>query len=131
EEEGGTDVEELERLAHRFGLVAHIEHATADRLRAILAEGKIPIAYVNRRFFDLRSLRRVRPAFEDPRLHAVIPVRMTRHFVTFLDPRQPPSVARRSLARFDRAHRFLRYVTLVCAAPEPASSRGISVTPSP
>jgi ABC-type bacteriocin/lantibiotic exporter with double-glycine peptidase domain len=44
-EDGGTHIVELERVAQRFGLVAQIQRVTADQLRAILAERKLPIAY--------------------------------------------------------------------------------------
>ena len=36
-EEGRTPIEELERVARHFGLAAHVEEATIDRLRAVLA----------------------------------------------------------------------------------------------
>jgi ABC-type bacteriocin/lantibiotic exporter with double-glycine peptidase domain len=83
---GGTEIEELQRLASRFGLVADIERVTAEQLRRILEEGKLPIAHINRAFFDLASLHRVRRAIRAPLLHAVIPIRLTQHFVTFHDP---------------------------------------------
>lgn len=114
---GGTDIEQLEGLARRFGVAAQIQHATVDDLRTILAQGKLPIAYINRAFFDLASLRHVRPAFLKPLQHAVIPICVSAHFVTFQDP-LVAGIVRRSRARFDRAHAFLRYVTLVCEGPE-------------
>jgi hypothetical protein len=117
-EEGGTAIEELERLARRFGLMAHIQAATADQLRRILAEGKLSIVYLNRTVFELPSLRQLRRAATDPKLHAVIPTRVSPHFVTFHNPR-PPRIARRSLSRFDRAQRFVGYATLVCGELEP------------
>lgn len=115
---GGTEIEELERLARRFGVVATIQRATADELRAILAEEKLPVTYINRAFFDLPSLRRIRRAIRKPLLHAVIPTHLSPHFVRFHDPRKPPRIARRSLTRFDRAHRFFDYLTLVCEKPQ-------------
>ena len=116
-EDGGTHIEELERVARRFGLVAQIQRATAAQLRVLLAKRKLPIAYVNRVFFDVPSLKRVRSAFTHPKLHAVIPTRLSLHYITFHYPLKPARIARRSLARFDRAHRFLNYATLVCDPP--------------
>lgn len=114
---GGTEIEELERLARLFGVVANIQRATADQLRAILTEEMLPIAYINRAFFELASLQRVRRAIRKPLSHAVIPTQLSSHFVTFHDPRLE-RVARRSLTRFDRAHRYFDYLTLVCEKPQ-------------
>ena len=80
-EPGGTPIEELERLARHFGLVAHIQQTTVDQPRAILGEGRLPIVYLNRTVFELPSLRRLRSAFADPKLHAVIPPRISGRFV--------------------------------------------------
>jgi hypothetical protein len=93
------------------------KQATVEQLRAVLAEGDYPIVYLNRTVFDLPSLHQLRPAFTDPKLHAVVPTRISDRFVTFHDP-LPPRVARRSIARFDRAQRFLSYAVLVCGKPE-------------
>jgi hypothetical protein len=110
---GGTPIEELERLARHFRLIAHVEEATIDRLRAVLAEGNLPIVYLNRTVFELPSLRRLRPALINPKLHSVIPTSISGRFVTFHDP-LPPRIARRSIQRFDRAQSFLHYAALVC-----------------
>lgn len=118
---GGTDIEELQRLARHFGLVAETQRATPAQLRAILAEGKLPIAYINRAFFDLASLRSVRQAIRSPLPHAVIPTRLSQHFVSFHDPGLV-NVVRRSLARFDRAHHFFDYLTLVCYPTKPGEA---------
>src|SRR5438874_10790260 len=111
---GGTPIEELERLARHFGLTARIEPASINQLRVILAGGHLPVVYLNRTVFELPSLWRLRPAFTDPKLHAVIPTRVSDRFVIFHDP-LPPRIARRSIRRFDRAQWFLRYETLVCS----------------
>ena len=116
-EEGGTPIEELERVARHFELVAHIQQTTVDQLRAVLAEGKLPIVYLNRIVFELPSLRRLHRAFADPKLHAVIPTRISGRFVTFHDP-LPPRIARLSIPRFDVAQRFLQYAALVCDPPD-------------
>src|SRR6266571_2622238 len=44
----GTPIDELERLARQFGLVAEMQEATVEDLRRILAEGKLPIALIDR-----------------------------------------------------------------------------------
>jgi len=116
-EEGGTPIEELERLAQLFGLRAHIQYAGLEQLRAALADGHLLIVYLNRTVFELVSLQRMRRAFTDLKLHAVIPTHVSEHFVTFHDP-LPPRIMRRSLRRFDRAQWFLRHATLVCESPE-------------
>ena len=41
----GAPIEELERLARRYGLVAETQHATVEHLRQLLAAGKLPIAF--------------------------------------------------------------------------------------
>lgn len=110
---GGTHIQDLERLARRFGLLAQIEQVTPTQLRAIVEKGRLAITYVNRAFFDLPSLRHTRSAFTHPKVHAVIPIRVSEHYVTFHDPLDPPRIARRSILRFDRAHGFLGYATLV------------------
>jgi ABC-type bacteriocin/lantibiotic exporter with double-glycine peptidase domain len=50
-EEGGTPIEELERLARQHGLVAEIQETTVADLRHLLATGNLPIAYRSGRFF--------------------------------------------------------------------------------
>ena len=51
-QEEGTPIEELERLAREFNLVADIQDTTVEELRQILAEGKLPIAFIDRAVFD-------------------------------------------------------------------------------
>src|SRR5262249_44588410 len=116
-EEDGTPIGELERLARLFGLRAHVQQATVEQLRAVLAKGGYPIVYLNRTVFDLPSLHELRLSFADPKLHAVVTTRISDRFVTFHDP-LPPRITRRSIARFDRAQRFLGYAALVCGKPE-------------
>lgn len=60
-EEGGSALRNW-GAARAYGLAAEIQEATMDDLRQILAEGKLPIAYVNRSVFALRALRHVRQA---------------------------------------------------------------------
>src|SRR4051794_2856456 len=57
-EEGGTRVDELERLARRFGLAAEIQAATTRDLQRILEGGRFPIVYIDRAVFDLTPQQR-------------------------------------------------------------------------
>ncbi len=50
---GGTDIEELERLATPFGLIASAQEATPQQIREVLDADSDVIAYVNR--FDRES----------------------------------------------------------------------------
>jgi hypothetical protein len=59
---GGTDIEELERLARSFGMVAAAQEATTQQIRDLLNTGSDVIAYVNRSVFDLRTLTDLTPA---------------------------------------------------------------------
>jgi ABC-type bacteriocin/lantibiotic exporter with double-glycine peptidase domain len=52
-EEGGTPLEELERLARQFGLVAEIHERTVEQIRRLIAEGELAIVYLDRAVFDL------------------------------------------------------------------------------
>jgi hypothetical protein len=115
-EEGGIAIEELQRAARGYGLVAEIEETKVVDLRRILVQGKLPITYVNRSVFDLRALRHVRQALGNVRVHAVIPTRITADFVTFHDPRLA-AIRRKSIIRFACAHQHLGCVSLVCAVP--------------
>ena len=65
--EGGTPIDELERLARRFGLVADIREASVDQLQQLLAERKVAIVYLDRAVFDLTPRRRGRISLLMPR----------------------------------------------------------------
>jgi ABC-type bacteriocin/lantibiotic exporter with double-glycine peptidase domain len=56
----GTPIEEVKRLAQVHGLAAEIRHVTVEELRQILAEGKLPIAYIDRAIFELSPAKRRR-----------------------------------------------------------------------
>jgi hypothetical protein len=85
-EEGGTDIEELERLARTFGLSAVAEEASPRRIRELLGVGSHVIAYVNRSVFDLPSLKRLGPALRSLRVHSVVPVHVSARHIVFHDP---------------------------------------------
>jgi hypothetical protein len=61
-EEGGTPIDELERLARRYGLAAEIQYTTLSDLRRLLAEDRLPIAYIDRAIFDLTPRQRFHAA---------------------------------------------------------------------
>ena len=75
-EEGGVDIEELARLARRYGVRAEIRQLPERELPALFAAGRWAIVYLNRFSIDRQFA-----------IHAVIPIRLTRQYVTVLDPR--------------------------------------------
>jgi hypothetical protein len=85
----GTPIDELERLARQFQLLAEIQETTVEELRGILAEGKLAIVYIDRLVFKLRPRQRARHSIRDAIIHNVIPTQVTARSVTFLDPLVP------------------------------------------
>jgi hypothetical protein len=98
-EEGGTPIEELERIARRFGLEADIQEQTVEQIRKLLAEGKLAIAYLDRAVFDLTPRQRATHSPFDAKVHAVVPIRVTDASITFHDP-LPPRITHRSIRLF-------------------------------
>lgn len=92
-ETGGTPIDELERLARSYGLVAEIQDITVDGLQRILAAGKQAIAYIDRAIFNLSAAERRRHSIRDAIIHNVIPANITERSVTLHDPRFPRSHA--------------------------------------
>jgi hypothetical protein len=80
-EEEGIRIDELERLAREFHLIAEIQDTTVEELQRILNEGKLPIAYIDRAVFDLRPRQRAQHSIRDAIIHTVIPARMTARFL--------------------------------------------------
>lgn len=113
----GTRIDELERLAREFRLVAEIRDTTVEELGRVLSEGRFPIVYVDRAVFDLRPRQRARHSIRDAIIHTVVPTRVTAGSVTFHDP-LPPQVARRSFRLFRQAYLSLGGRCVVCAKPE-------------
>ncbi len=116
-EVNGTAIDEVERLAHLFGIEAIIQATTPADLQRILSEGRWPIAYIDRALFDRRLSWRARHQVRQVKLHAVIPTRITAASVTFHDP-LPPRVARRSLRLFRAAHEIIGNLCVVCSRRE-------------
>ncbi|GEM_PF-1617536 len=117
-EKRGTLIDELERLARQFNLVAEIQETTVDDLRRILDEGKLPIAYVDRAVFDLRPPQRLRHFLQHAKIHTVIPSRVTDTFITFHDPLPPSRIVRKSIRLFQQAHGILGNHCVVCSKPK-------------
>ncbi len=116
-EPDGTEIGELERLARQFGLVADIQEATVEQLQNLLAEGKLPITYIDRALFDLNPRQRAKHSIRNAIIHSVIPTRITPGFVTFHDPRQP-RVTRKMTRHFRQAYEGLGGYCVVCSKLE-------------
>jgi hypothetical protein len=113
-EEQGTVIDDLERLAREFRLVAEIQDASVQDLRRILADGKLAITYIDRAVFELRPGQRQRHSIRDAIIHTVIPTRITAKFVTFHDPRIP-RIARKTASLFRQAYLGLGGRCVVCS----------------
>jgi len=116
-EPGGTEIGELERLARQYGLVANIQVATVDVLQQLVAEGKFPIAYIDRAVFDLSPAQRIHHSLRDAKIHVVIPARITAATVTYHDPLSS-HVIRKTIRLFRRAYDCLGSHCIVCSKPE-------------
>jgi ABC-type bacteriocin/lantibiotic exporter with double-glycine peptidase domain len=73
--EGGLDPEQLSQLAQRYGLRAEAQRLDLGEIEALVAAERFPIVLVDRTILDGEFA-----------IHAVIPVRFSRNYVTFLDP---------------------------------------------
>ncbi len=115
-EHGGLDIEELERLAVQFGLRADIRELGVPGIAALLARRIFPIVYLNRVHLDRRFPLSRQIALRLFLPHAVVPVGVSAHFVTFHDPLS--SKPRRiSKHKFEAAQRDLRNWCVVCSQP--------------
>jgi hypothetical protein len=115
-ERKGTDIKELERLAQQFQLAAPIQETTVEELRQILAEGKLPIVYIDRAVFELRPRQRLRHSIRDAIIHNVIPIQVTPQSVTLHDPLQP-RITRKTTRLFRQAFEILGGRCVVCSRP--------------
>lgn len=97
----GVAFEDLARLARRYQLRASIERLDLLGATDLIDRGGLAIAFIDRGVID--------GVFA---VHAVIPIRVARKHVTFLDPLQGERrVTRR---RFDAAWGNLKHLCLVC-----------------
>jgi ABC-type bacteriocin/lantibiotic exporter with double-glycine peptidase domain len=111
---GGLPLEELAKLAQRHGFSAEIRQLDLIQLAELIEGGTFPIVYLDRLPID-----------GEFSVHAVIPVRVTRQFVTFLDPLR--GERRVSKRRFDSGWSRLDHLSVVC---EPVGNAG-SASDSP
>ena len=118
-ETDGTEIAELERLARQIGLVADIEEATVEQLRHLLADGKLPIVYIDRAIFELSPRQRAQHSIRDALIHTVVPTQITARFVKYHDPRQA-RVTRKTTGLFRQAYEALGGHCVVCFKPEEA-----------
>ena len=112
----GTRIDELERLAREFQLMAEIQETTVEELREILAEGKLPIVYVDRAVFELSPRQRERHSIRDAIIHNVVLTKVTAKSVTFHDPRLP-RITRKTTRLFRQAFSSLGGRCVVCSKP--------------
>jgi hypothetical protein len=115
-EEKGTRIDEVERLARRFGLAAEIQTTTVDELNDILAVGKLPIAFIDRALFHLSPAQRAQHRLHEAKIHTVIPIHLTGKSITFHDP-LGPVVTRRTIHIFRQAYEKLGGCSVVCYLP--------------
>src|SRR5262249_35138376 len=85
----GIRIDQLERLGGQFGLAAEIEETTVEELQQLLAEGKLPIVYIDLTLFELKPRQGARHSIRDAIIHNVSPTRVTAKSVTFHDPLLP------------------------------------------
>ncbi|HVA50282.1 MAG TPA: cysteine peptidase family C39 domain-containing protein [Pirellulales bacterium] len=109
----GTDIGELERLARQFGLAAEIQEPNVNQLGQLLADGKLPIAYIDRAVFELTPAARDRHSLRNARIHTVIPTRVSKASIWYHDPMQPRPV-RKSIRLFRLAYERLGGRSVVC-----------------
>ena len=120
-EDNGVMIEEVQRLARQWRLMAEIQETSIADLRRLLREGKLPITFIDRKVFDLSPSQRARHSIHDAIIHTVIPTQITAGTVKFHDPRPPAQIMRKPLRLFERAHQGLGGYSVVCS--KPASSQ--------
>jgi ABC-type bacteriocin/lantibiotic exporter with double-glycine peptidase domain len=104
---GGVDIEELARLAKRYGLRAELRQLDLAAIAELIEEDIFPIAYVNRVHVDNLPIR------TKVAVHAVVVTGVSQRFVTFHDPR--PGKQRRVPKRtFAKSQRELSQWCVVC-----------------
>jgi len=88
--EAGLDPDVLAELGHRYGLRAEARQLSLEAIVALVGSGRYPIVLLDRSVLDREFA-----------IHAVIPIRFSRHFVTVLDPLR--GQRRISVRKFDNA----------------------------
>lgn len=113
----GTRIDELERLAHHFHLEAEIQDVTLEEMQQLLTDGKLPIAYIDRKIFELTPRHRTQHSIRNATIHNVIPIEVTAKSVIYHDPLQP-RITRKTARLFGQAFRRLGGRCVVCWKPE-------------
>jgi hypothetical protein len=99
-DEGGLTPEELARLARDQEVDAAECQVDDVALVKLVDDGRYPIAYLYRKFLDGVAS-----------VHAVVPIRFTKHFVTLLDPLR--GERRVSRKRFAKARAMVQHWAVV------------------
>jgi ABC-type bacteriocin/lantibiotic exporter with double-glycine peptidase domain len=73
--EGGIDPDQLAQLAERRGLRSEVLQLDLQRIQRLVDQERFPIVLIDRTPLD-----------NEFAIHAVIPIRFTRQYVTILDP---------------------------------------------
>jgi ABC-type bacteriocin/lantibiotic exporter with double-glycine peptidase domain len=90
--EGGVDPEQLAQLAHRYDLHAGARQLDLPEMMTLVASQRFPIVLIDRSFIDGEFA-----------IHAVIPIRFSRHYIRLLDPLR--GERRVSIRKFSLAQR--------------------------
>jgi ABC-type bacteriocin/lantibiotic exporter with double-glycine peptidase domain len=90
----GLDPEGLAQLARHFGMRATEHQLNRDALFELIHQQRYPIIFLYRRLINHVG-----------EGHAVIPVRLSRHFITFLDPLR--GERRVTIRKFEEARRMV------------------------
>jgi ABC-type bacteriocin/lantibiotic exporter with double-glycine peptidase domain len=113
--QGGVDIEDLRDLAASSGLAAVISRLDIVAIADLLAHDVFPIVYLNRAHFDRKRCLPRSAALRTAIVHAVVPIRVSPHFITVHDPL--PGMQRRVSRRtFEAAQSDLGYWCIVCSS---------------
>lgn len=97
----GFDPDQVAELARRFGLESEAKQLSLETVVDLVEKERFPIVLVDRTFIDGEFA-----------IHAVIPIRFTRHYVIILDPLR--GERRVSKGRFVKATRRVDGWAVVC-----------------
>ena len=100
----GLDPEGLAQLSRRYGLRAVEQQLDQDTLFELIRQHRSPIVFLYRRIINHVG-----------EGHAVIPVRLSRHYVTFLDPLR--GERRVAIRKFEEARRIVGQWGIVWERP--------------
>jgi ABC-type bacteriocin/lantibiotic exporter with double-glycine peptidase domain len=101
----GMDPEGLAQLAQRYGLHAVVQQLDREALGNLIRQQRFPIVFLYRRLINGVG-----------EGHAVIPVRLSRQYVAFLDPLR--GERRVTIRKFEEARRLVGQWVVVWEQPE-------------